>query len=128
MLGVQKFLQFIYDNLTTILVCIGLVIGIIKRIKDYHSKSTEEKVAIAKAQIHEAMLKLIGTAEIDWAEWSKAGSIKRSQVIREIYKEYPILSTVVDQTELIQWIDAQIDEALDTLRGIIKENEKDTSK
>lgn len=63
MLGVQKFLQFIYDNLTTILVCIGLVIGIIKKIKDYHSKSTEEKVAIAKAQIHEAMLKLIGTAD-----------------------------------------------------------------
>ena len=126
--GLQKFLQLLNDNWTSILVCIGLVIGIVKKTQDYMSKSQDEKIEIAKKQIQTTILKMISDAEVDWQEWSKAGSIKRAQVIKQIYDEYPILSKVVDQKALTEWIDEQIDSALDTLREIVKTNATSTSK
>ena len=126
--GLQKFLQLLNDNWTSILVCIGLVIGIVKKTQDYMSKSQDEKIEIAKKQIQTTILKMISDAEVDWQEWSKAGSIKRAQVIKQIYEEYPILSKVVDQKALIEWMDEQIDSALDTLREIVKTNATSTSK
>lgn len=126
--GLQKFLQLLNDNWTSILVCIGLVIGIVKKTQDYMSKSQDEKIEIAKKQIQKTILKMISDAEVDWQEWSKAGSIKRAQVIKQIYEEYPILSKVVDQKALTEWIDEQIDSALDTLREIVKTNATSTSK
>lgn len=126
--GLQKFLQLLNDNWTSILVCIGLVIGIVKKTQDYMSKSQDEKIEIAKKQIQTTILKMISDAEVDWQEWSKAGSIKRAQVIKQIYEEYPVLSKVVDQKALIEWIDEQIDSALDTLREIVKTNETTSDK
>lgn len=126
--GLQKFLQLLNDNWTSILVCIGLVIGIVKKTQDYMSKSQDEKIEIAKKQIQTTILKMISDAEVDWQEWSRAGSIKRAQVIKQIYEEYPILSKVVDQKALTEWIDEQIDSALDTLREIVKTNATSTSK
>lgn len=126
--GLQKFLQLLNGNWTSILVCIGLVIGIVKKTQDYMSKSQDEKIEIAKKQIQTTILKMISDAEVDWQEWSKAGSIKRAQVIKQIYEEYPILSKVVDQKALTEWIDEQIDSALDTLREIVKTNATSTSK
>lgn len=126
MSGVQNFLSLLYENWTTILVCIGLIIGIVKKTIDYMSKSKDERVDIVKEQIQQTILKMISDAELEWEEWDKAGSIKRSQVIKQIYEEYPILSKVIDQTELVKWIDNQIDSALDTLRDVIKENQKET--
>lgn len=126
--GLQKFLQLLNDNWTSILVCIGLVIGIVKKTQDYMSKSQDEKIEIAKKQIQTTILKMISDAEVDWQEWSKAGSIKRAQVIKQIYEEYPVLSKVVDQKALIEWIDEQIDSALDTLREIVKTNDTTSDK
>lgn len=126
--GLQKFLQLLNDNWTSILVCIGLVIGIVKKTQNYMSKSQDEKIEIAKKQIQTTILKMISDAEVDWQEWSKAGSIKRAQVIKQIYEEYPVLSKVVDHKALIEWIDEQIDSALNTLREIVKTNEKTSDK
>lgn len=123
--GIKNFLSLINDNWTTILVIIGLALALWKKIESYSKLSTEKKIEIAKKQISENILKLITQAEKDYAEWEKAGSIKRSEVISEIYKEYPILAKVVNQEELVEWIDEQIDNALPTLRDIIKQNEKD---
>lgn len=120
--GLQNFLEFINNNWTTIIVIIGLLIAIYRKAKDFFSKSNDEKVAIAKAQIKETMLRMVTEAEVTYEEWNKAGSIKRSQVIEEIYKEYPILSKVVDQTALVEWIDETIDESLKTLREIVSSN------
>lgn len=120
--GIKNFLELIEANWTVIVVIIGLVIAVGKKVKDYYGKSDEEKIEIAKKQIQEIILKLISDAEVDYEEWKKAGSIKRSQVIEEIFIEYPILSKAVDQEELIKWIDEIIDEALVTLREIVKEN------
>lgn len=120
--GIKNFLQLINNNWTTILVIIGLIIAITKKIKSYLSKSDEEKIEIAKQQVKEIILKLTSDAEVDYDEWKKAGSIKRSQVIKDIFIEYPILSKAVNQEELIKWIDETIDDALVTLREIVKEN------
>ena len=120
--GVRNFLQFINDNWTVITIIIGLIIAIKNKVEDYLKKSDEEKIAIAKAQIKETMLKLVSDAECDYLEWLKAGGIKRSQVIEEIFTMYPILSKVTDQEGLIKWIDAVIDEALKTMRDIFAEN------
>ena len=123
--GIKNFLSLINDNWTTILVIIGLALALLKKIESYSKLSTDKKIEIAKKQISENILKLITQAEKDYAEWEKAGSIKRSEVNSEIYKEYPILAKVVNQEELVKWIDEQIDNALPTLREIIKQNEKD---
>nr|DAK25328.1 MAG TPA: holin [Caudoviricetes sp.] len=125
--GIKNFLSLINDNWTTILVIVGLALALWKKIESYSKLSTNKKIEIAKKQISENILKLITQAEKDYAEWEKAGSIKRSEVISEIYKEYPILAKVVNQEELVKWIDEQIDNALPTLRDIIKQNEKDIS-
>ena len=125
--GIKNFLSLINDNWTTILVIVGLALALWKKIESYSKLSTDKKIEIAKKQISENILKLITQAEKDYAEWEKAGSIKRSEVISEIYKEYPILAKVVIQEELVKWIDEQIDNALPTLKEIIKQNEKDKS-
>lgn len=120
--GLQNFLQLINDNWTTIIVIIGLALAVFKKAKSYFSKTDDEKIAIAKKQITETMLKMITDAEVDYEDWNKAGSIKRSQVIKEIFKEYPVLSKVTNQEEIIQFIDNAIDNSLKELRKTIEEN------
>ena len=99
MAGIQNFLQFIEENWVSILVCIGLIVSIVRKTIDFFSKPSDEQVRLAKDQISQVMLKLITDAEVDYEEWNKAGSIKRSQVIGQIYKEYPILSKIVNGSE-----------------------------
>ena len=120
--GIKNFLLFINDNWMSILVIIGLIISIIKKIKTYLSKSDNEKILIAKQQIKETMLRFVTDAEKDYDSWMSAGEIKRAQVIEEIFLTYPILSKVTNQESLIQWIDDTIDEALETMRVIFAEN------
>lgn len=120
--GIRNFLMVLSDNWVSILVCTGLVVGIVKKTIDFFSKSTDEQIEIAKAQIQQTMLKLITSAEIDFDEWNDAGSIKRSQVIEEIFAKYPILSKATSQEEIIEWIDVEINNSLKTLRDIIKAN------
>lgn len=120
--GLQNFLKLINDNWGVIVAIIALVFAIYKKIVNFISKSDEEKIQIAKEQISAYILKLISDAEVSYQEWTKAGSIKRSQVIAQIFADYPILSQITDQESLIAWIDEQIDNALKELREIVKEN------
>ena len=122
--GVKNFLEFVNENWTTIVVIIGLIIAIAKKGVAFFSKSDEEKIAIAKKQIQETMLKLITDAEENYNEWKQAGSIKRAQVIDEVFANYPILSKVTNQEDLIKWIDDVIDESLITLREIVENNKQ----
>lgn len=121
--GLKNFLSFINDNWTTIVVIISLLIALYQKIRSFISKSNEEKIASAKAQIKEIVLKLITDAEIDYEHWNKTGSIKRSQVIQKIFEEYPILAKAVDQKAVIAWIDEFIDESLKELRKVLAEGE-----
>lgn len=121
MTAFKNFLHIINDNWTTILVIIGLIISIVKKTMDYFSKTDEERIQIAKKQISESMLKMISDAEVNWNDWMGAGSIKRSEVIKRVFDEYPILSKVVEQEALIAWIDEQINASLKTLREVVAE-------
>ena len=123
--GIKNFLKYINNNQTLIIIIIGLIITIYEKIKKYIKTSNKEKIDIAKEQIKEVILKLVSDAEVDYEEWNKAGSIKRSQVIEQIFSKYPILSKEMNQEELISWIDNVIDESLNTLRDIINKNKKD---
>lgn len=118
--GIQNLLQFINDNWTSIIIIIGLAISIAKKIHDYSKKTSEEKIEIAKQQISETILKMVTDAEEDYYQWVSAGSVKRSQVIEEIFMKYPVLSKVTDQKELISWIDMTIDNALKTMREVFE--------
>lgn len=122
--GIKNFLEIINENWTTILVVLGIIISIVQKTIKHFSKTDEERIAIAKEQIVQQMLKFIGDAEEDYEDWKKAGELKRAQVIGKIFKDYPILSKVVDQKELIEWIDDTIDDSLVTLRKIVEENKK----
>lgn len=121
--GIQNFLMVINDNWTMIIVIAGLALALAQKVKDFLSKTDEEKIMIAKAQIKETMLKLITEAECDYREWVSAGSIKRSQVIEKVFNMYPVLSKVTDQESLIKWLDEAIDESLETMREIFEKNE-----
>lgn len=122
--GIKNFLSFVNDNWTTIAVIISLLVTLVRKIMAYLKQSEEQRIEIAKAQIRETILKLITDAEVNYDEWNKAGSVKRSQVIQEIFKEYPVLSKVVDQAELIEWIDNQINTSLKELRKIVAQQNK----
>lgn len=125
--GIKNFLNLINDNWTSIIVIIGLCVVIKNKTSDYFKKSDDEKIEIAKDQLKNIILQKITEAEKDYAEWSKAGSIKRSQVIEEIYKEYPVLQKVVNQEELVKYIDELIDSALPELRKIWEQSNITTS-
>lgn len=123
--GIKKFLEIIDSNWTTILVIIGLALGIWRKAQDFFAKTTDKKIDIAKTQITETMLKMITDAEINFEDWNQAGSIKRSQVIKEIFEQYPILSKVANQEEIISWIDTEINNSLKTLRKVVSENKSE---
>jgi len=125
--GINQFLSFVNNNWTSIMVLLGLVVSLYIKIKNYLSKSQEERIEIAKVQIKESMLKMITDAEINFESWNEAGSIKRSQVIKQIYDQYPIVSKIVDQKSFIDWVDTEINNSLKTLRKIVSSNEKETS-
>lgn len=122
LIGIKNFLNFINENWTMIASIITVGIVVVKKIKTYFNLSKEEQVDIVKAQIAEVMLKLVTEAECDYQSWIKAGSIKRSQVIDEIFMMYPVLSEITNQKEIIIYIDNMIDEALEEMRKIFEEN------
>ena len=100
-----------------------MAIYIIKRAKSYFSKSTEEKVEIAKAQIREIILMLVTEAECDYYEWAKAGAVKRSQVVNAVFAMFPVLSEITNQQDIIAFIDEVIDEALKEMRKVFEDNQ-----
>lgn len=120
--GIKNLLQILNDNWTTILVCVGLIVGLVQRTIKYFSKTNEERVEIAKTQIEQSILKMITDAESNYEDWNKAGKVKRSQVIGKIFAQYPILSKAVNQQEIIDWIDNEIDNSLKILEDVIAKN------
>lgn len=119
--GIKNMLMFISEHWAEIITVLCVVFLAYKKVADFLAKSDEERIQIAKEQIRINMLKYVTDAEEDYANWVKAGEIKRSQVISQIYADYPILSKIVAQDDLIAWIDQTIDDALKTMRKIIEE-------
>ena len=122
MKAIQNLLEVLNEHWTSLLICVGLIVGLIRQTIKFFNQSQDVRIAIAKQQISEIILKMITDAEVDYKDWEKSGSIKRSQVINEIYTKYPILSKAKSQKEVIDFIDTQIDNSLNELRKIIVEN------
>ena len=120
--GVKHLVDFVNDNWTLIVIVIGMVITLINRIRAFVKMSEEDRINSIKVLIKETLLEKVTNAEIEYEDWIKAGAIKRSQVINEIYEQYPTLYQVVDQEELIKWIDTEIELALKTMRDIFTQN------
>lgn len=124
--GIHNFLNFINENWTMIASIIVVTIAIIKKAESFFGLPKEVQLEIAKAQISHIMLRLVTEAECDYREWIKAGSIKRAQVIDEVFAMYPILSQIANQEEIIAWIDEEINKALKEMRKIFEENASET--
>lgn len=120
--SIINFLAFLNENWIYILICIGIIVGIIQKTISYFEKSTKEKIEIAKSQVKEILLKMVADAEEEYSDIIGIGKIKRSKVISNIFEQFPILSKVIDQDNLISWIDSEIDNSLDTLHSIIDSN------
>ena len=120
--GINNVLMLINDHWTEITILIGLALLLYKKIRAYLAKSKEEKVEIALKQAREIILDRVTAAEIDYADWKKAGAIKRAQVLDEIFAAYPILGKITNQEEVIKKLDEYIDESLETLREVIETN------
>lgn len=121
--GIQNMTRFLCDNWTALVIFAAFAVAVAVKARQFLSKSDAEKLEIAKAQIREVILKLISDAEENYEDWNKAGSIKRSQVLQKIFEEYPILSKLTDQHEIVEWIDNLIDSSLVELRDIISKQE-----
>jgi hypothetical protein len=118
MQGIIKFLSFLNENWTSILVLIGVLVGLIQKVGALKSKSKEELYQAAQEQIKQYALYLVNKAEAEFAETSQAGAVKRAEVISAIYKDYPILKQISDQEQVTNFIDETIDNALDNLSAI----------
>lgn len=124
LVGIKNFLDLINQNWTLITIIIGLGIIVFKKIKSYLSMTTQEKIDFALEQIRVTALKMVTDAENDYKNWVKAGSIKRAEVIDEIFEKYPILNKVTNQKALIANIDKIINDALEEMRKVIEYNTK----
>lgn len=120
--GIKNFLSFINDHWTEIIVIIGLALAVGRKVYAYFQKTDDEKIAIAKEQLSQIMLKLVTNAELDYSKWVEAGAVKRSEVISTIFQMFPILNRVTDQETLIAEIDEMIDNALKEMREIVSKN------
>lgn len=118
--SLKNLLMFLNDNLTAIVIIIGTGLGLYKKIKNYLCKSTEEKIAIAKKLIIEQIKLYMVDAEENYQDYIKAGSVKRAEVLGNLYKDYPILAKVVNQEELFAWIDELINDSLEEVEKIVK--------
>ena len=122
--GIQNFLQFINDNWTTIIIIIALGVSIALKVKNLFTKDKNGQIEIAKAQIKQIVLKFIADAEADYSNTVSSGSIKRAQVIKQIFNDYPILTKIADQKTVIEWIDNEINNSLKELRKIVAINQQ----
>jgi len=130
-----KLAEFVKSNWASATVVIGVVVALYFKIKqeiDKYKKMSEEakqeeiqkQIEKVRSILADQVLALVAAAEIAWSdEGAKLGPVKRSEVIRKIYVQYPVLTYVVDQEELLSYIDKLIDKALETVREKIRKSE-----
>ena len=120
--SIEIFLNFILENwtfITTLLAC--LYLGYVK-IKKWNALSQEEKIDATLKILREQMLSYVSEAEKEFGVGT--GKLKRSEVIKKIYKDFPHLNKVINQDELIKTLDEYIDDSLVELKKLLESNEK----
>ena len=129
--GIMNLLSWINENWASFMIIIITILAVLSKVRmfylDWQNKTAEEKqeeidkaITNAKIAIANNILSYVSDAEVNWSAWMKMGDIKRSEVIKQLYIDYPILLQVVDQDELIQFIDECINKALEIVREKIR--------
>lgn len=134
--GILNLLHFIEENWASIVAVIGMCVAIYKKAEktyfDWKAKSEHDKqlelqiaqekaIKTAKNALAEVVLKYVSDAEIAWrSEGGGLGKIKRSEVIGICFEKFPILLTVTNTQEVMNYIDQLIDQALETVRKTIR--------
>lgn len=124
--GIKNTLIIIEENWTNILIVLSCLFAIYRKVKKYINMNNEEKEK-EKEELKEETLKIVKTvllklmseAEIEWNDFEKSGSIKRSQVIKELYNEFPILKEFTNQDKLLEIIDNMIKEEKSKMDDVI---------
>ena len=122
MVSLTNTFQFIETNWINILFVLVLLFVCIRKVASFFKMTKEQKIAAVLRLIKEEILTYMTEAEIDWKEFSKAGEVKRAQVISKVYDKFPILAKCINQEELIDKIDAMIEEEKAKLDKLMENN------
>ena len=104
-----------------------IVVGAFGAFKSYmkvQKMTKEQKVEAALKVVKEEILSLMSNAEVEWKEYKKSGALKRSKVLTDIYKQFPFLSTYIDQDTLCQKIYDMIEAEMENMKNIMTDKKK----
>lgn len=119
MTGITNLYNLFMNYWTYAVILIALIVGGINRYIAFTKLTKEQQVEAALSIVKTEVLKLMSDAEIEWEDYKKSGALKKSQVITNIYSEFPILKNVIDQDTLIAKIEELIDSEMENMNNII---------
>ena len=122
---VNNVVNSLSNSLPTIIIVIAIIIGVVRMVIKYSKMTKEERVNTALKVIKEELLKLMSDAEIEWEDYKKSGELKKSQVLKEIYSQFPFLATYIDQDTLVNKLYELIDNEMENMNKIINNTTTD---
>lgn len=129
MVGLKNLLALITENWAVISVVLSLVIFTIIKLKNWKTMSKDEKLDSLLLVIQQWILKMMCEAEKNWEKYNSAGEVKKSEVIAEIYKQFPQLADYSQQDEILTKIETMINGAMDSMNKVMNaDKEKKASK
>ena len=124
MTGFNNFIHLIQSQWTNIVVVIAIIATVVKTALSYSSMTEEQRVQSALKVVKEELMRLMCQAEIQWKDYKKSGDLKRSQVIKDIYNQFPFLSKYMDQDKLVKTIYEMIDKQMDNMDNLLNKPEE----
>lgn len=122
---VNNVVNSLSNSLPTIIIVLAIIIGVVRMVIQYSKMTKEERVNAALKVIKEELLKLMSDAEIEWEDYKKSGELKKSQVLKEIYSQFPFLATYIDQDTLVNKLYELIDNEMENMNKIINNTTTD---
>ena len=123
MTGFNNFIHLIQSQWTNIVVVIAIIATVVKTALSYSSMTEEQRVQSSLKVVKEELMRLMCQAEIQWKDYKKSGDLKRSQVIKDIYNQFPFLSKYMDQDKLVKTIYEMIDKQMDNMDNLLNKPE-----
>lgn len=123
MTGFNNFIHLIQSQWTNIVVVIAIIATVVKTTLSYSSMTEEQRVQSALKVVKEELMRLMCQAEIQWKDYKKSGDLKRSQVIKDIYNQFPFLSKYMDQDKLVKTIYDMIDKQMGNMDNLLNKPE-----
>lgn len=124
MVGLKNLLNLIAENWAIISVVLSLIIFTIIKLKNWKNMSKDEKLDSLLLVIQQWILKMMCEAEKNWEDYNSSGEVKKSEVIAEIYKQFPQLADYSQQDEILTKIETMINGAMASMNKIMNPNEE----